>query len=307
MQQHFKLLLLLFALALPCEAKVHVLTYSSMLDKGGLGDEIKKSAEAKSLDVEFQTSKDFSGMIGTLRRLKREGKLSDVDVVLGLNESNYITAFTEGLIQRGNPFEETSFSILVNKEKFPQTLWPKTWAEAKDKLAGKILIQDPRTSEVGLTWMLNATTLKNLSLDDAKKMPRKIFPTWSASFKAFESNLAPAIWTYSTSAAYYKCTNDPKSQNFVNLPLPSYPKDKNFVARVSNSANKEASDFVNLVMSAAVQNKIWEKNWTIPASFPREIKKMPTCFSKVWLPEDAKVLGSTAPKSLLKQLDQWNL
>jgi len=255
-------LLFLVFLAPTAQAKITVLTYSSLLDKGGLGEDIKKIAADKGIQVEFSSSKDFSGMLGTLRRLKRDLKLSSIDVVLGLNESNYKTALKEGLIEEGAPFEEATYSILVNTENFPKKNWPKNWNEVKTKLAGKLLIQDPRTSEVGLAWLLNATSLSNLTLAEAKSLPKKVFPTWSSSFKAFESDLAPAVWTYSTSAAYYRCTDDAKAKNYENLPLPFYPKDKNFVSvGAKKEGSKEAKAFIKLVLSKEIQSEIWQKNW----------------------------------------------
>ena len=302
-----KIILVFFLIPFFSFAEIKVLTYSSLLDKGGLGEEIQKQAVGKISKISFESSKDFSGVLGTLRRLKREGKLSTLDVVLGLNESNYTAALKEGLVQEGKVFEESSFSLLVNKEKFPENLWPKTWKEVSNKLAGKIIIQDPRTSEVGLTWLLNASILNNISLEDAKKLPKKVFPSWSSSFEAFESGLAPVIWTYSTSAAYYACTNDAQSKKLVNLPLPSYPKDRNFIAAINSKPNKEVEAFIRLIESSELQNKIWQKNWMFPAKYPSEIKTVPECFSKVWFPADAKNLGATPAKELLKQLDQWSL
>lgn len=285
--------------------ELKVLSYSSLLDKGGLGEEIQKEAETQKLKVSFVSSKDFAGILGTLRKLKRENKLDTLDVVLGLNEAHYKMALAEKLIQEGAVYEEATFSLLVNKELLPEKEWPKNWQEVKQKLSKKILVQDPRTSEVGLTWLLNT----NLTMKEAKELPLKVFPKWSSSFEAFEAKLAPALWTYSTSAAYYACANDPKAKNFANLPLPNYPKDKNYIAFVQKKTapNKEHEAFKKLILSEKVQSSIWQKNWMFPALYPSVIKNMPTCYSSVWFPKDAKDVETLNSKELLKRLDQWSL
>ncbi len=312
-----KILLFFFLIfSLQTNAALRVLTYSSMLDKGGLGETLARSAKEKNIPIEFISSKDFSGMLGTLRRLQREKKQS-IDIVLGLNESNYQSALQEKLISEGKVFEEATFSVLVNKKTFPEKDWPRSWNEVKTKLAGKLLVQDPRTSEVGLNWLLNATTLRNLSLEDAKKIPKKIFSTWSASFEAFEAGMAPAIWTYSTSAAFYRCSNNKDAENFVNLPLPLYPKDKNFVAAVARSgvqtsaqqqiASSKANKFIELLLSEEIQKHIWQKNWMFPVNSLEKKQEMPPCFAGIWFPRDAQAVGSLEAKELLKRLDQWSL
>jgi len=294
-----------FCLSFAHTAELKVLTYSSLLDKGGLGEEIQKEAAAQNLKVNFVSSKDFAGILGTLRKLKRENKLNTLDLVLGLNEAHYKMALAEKLITEGAVYEEATFSLLINKELLPENEWPKTWVEVKKKLSKKIIVQDPRTSEVGLTWLLNT----NLSLKEAKELPLKVFPKWSSSFEAFEAKLAPALWTYSTSAAYYACANDPKAKNFANLPLPNYPKDKNYIAFVqkNSEANKEQIAFKALVLSEKIQNSIWQKNWMFPALYPLVIKKQPACYSSVWFPKDAKDVEALSAKELLKRLDQWSL
>jgi ABC-type thiamine transport system substrate-binding protein len=305
--KHYKLFFCFFFsfFALANTQKLTVLSYSSLLDKGGLGEEIQKLAAQENLNVVFNTNKDFAGILGTLRKLKRQNKLSSVDVVLGLNNAHYKAALAEGLVAEGAVYEEASFSLLINKELLPEKLWPKNWEELKIKLKDKILVQDPRTSEVGLTWLLNS----NLSAEESKKIPKKVFPNWSSSFEAFESGLAPALWTYSTSAAYFECAGDAKAKKYSNLPLPNYPKDKNYVALVKGGAKEKLASekFKALILSEKLQSQIWQKNWMFPALYPEKIKELPKCFSKVWFPKDAKEVEALSPKELLNRLDQWSL
>ncbi|MEZ4813672.1 MAG: hypothetical protein R3A80_00500 [Bdellovibrionota bacterium] len=295
----------LFFLNAHAASTLNVLTYSSLLDKGGLGEVILKEASKKKMTVHFTTSKDFAGILGTLRKLKREDKLNSLDLVLGINEAHYKAALSEQLLKEGSVYEEASFSFLANKELLPEKSWPKTWLDVKKVLKNKILVQDPRTSEVGLTWLLN----KNLKLEDLKKLPKKIFPNWSSSFEAFETGLAPVIWTYSTSAAYFECSNDPKAKKYANIPLPEYPKDKNFIAYVDKglAPTKESQVFFKLILSKEVQSEIWQKNWMFPALFSLTPSSAPPCYSKVWFPRDAKEVEALSSKELLNRLDQWSL
>lgn len=302
--------LLLFALPLNLSlaapsSTLNVLTYSSLLDKGGLGEEIQKEAAALNLKVVFSASKDFAGILGTLRKLKRDKKTKNLNLVMGLNDAHYKMALAENLVHEGSVYEIATFSLLANKKLLPEKDWPKNWDEVKQKLSKKILVQDPRTSEVGLSWLLNS----NLSLADSKKIPLKVFPNWSSSFKAFESKVAPVVWTYSTSAAYYACADDPQAKDFANIPLPNYPQDKNYIAFVNKATPilPEEEKFKALVLSEKIQSSIWQKNWMVPALYPNVIKKMPPCFTQVWFPKDAKDVEALNSKELLKRLDQWSL
>ncbi len=277
--------------------KIKILTYSSFMDKGGLGEWIQQQRP----DIEFQSSKDFSGILGELRKLKRQNKLSSIDLVLGLNEINYKSALQEKLIEQGVPFEKSGYTILVNKKLLKEEQWPRSWKELAEKFSKKILVQDPRTSEIGLAWLLNAKDLSNLSLAEAKKIPLKVFPKWSSSFGAFENEMAPMIWTYTTSLAYYRCHNSDK--NYANLPLPNYPFDTNYVAATSGKPNETLVQTIKYLSSKDVQEKIWQKNWMFPASN----SQAPSCYKNIFIPRNAKALRFYNSSQILGWLDEWSL
>ena len=280
------------------EEKIKILTYSSFMDQGGLGEWVKKLKP----EIEFSVAKDFSGIIGELRKLKRQNKLSSVDIVLGLNQTNYQNALQEKLIDKGTPFEKSSYTILVNKKLLNEKEWPKDWDQLSKKFSKKLLVQDPRTSEIGLAWLLNAKDLNNLSLEDAKKTPLKIFPKWSSSFAAFENEMAPMIWTYATSLAYYECKN--KNKFYANLPLQNYPVDTNYLATTyAKSKNVSLKKLIDFLKSKDVQEQIWEKNWMFPAS---DIS-YPPCYKKVTLLKDSRPLGFYNHSQILRWLDEWSL
>jgi ABC transporter substrate-binding protein (ThiB subfamily) len=289
-------ILFLLILSAVAEAQVKVITYSSMLDKGALGEFISQKTS-----VEFTSSKDFSGILGNLRRLKRQKKLN-FDLVLGLNEVNYHNALKEGLIEKGAPFEASAYTLLINSKTLPPKDWPKNWGELKTKLNKKILIQDPRTSEVGLTWLLNAAVYKNLSLEEAKTLPLKAFPSWSSSFAAFESGAAPALWTYATSAAYFLCQNQKDKAHYTNLPLENYPQDKNYVAAIKGKSSAKTQAFIDLLLSKEIQNEIWTKNWM----FPINSDKKPECYKGISPPKESET-KIPASSEIIRWLDQWGL
>lgn len=280
------------------QEKIKILTYSSFMDQGGLGEWIKKQKP----EIEFSTSKDFSGIIGELRKLKRQNRLSSFDLVLGLNEINYQNALQEKLVEDGTPFEKSSYSILINKKMLDEKDWPKSWNELAKKFQKKLLVQDPRTSEIGLAWLLNSKDLKNLSLEDAKKIPLKIFPKWSSSFAAFENEMAPMIWTYTTSLAYFECKN--KNQFYANLPLEKYPVDTNYLATISGKSKRASlKKIIDFFKSRKVQEQIWEKNWMLPVLETPP----PSCYKKVTSLKSSASLRFYNHSQILRWLDEWSL
>ena len=280
------------------QEKIKILTYSSFMDQGGLGEWIKKQKP----EIEFITSKDFSGIIGELRKLKRQSRLSSFDLVLGLNEINYQNALQEKLFEEGTPVEKSSYSILVNKKMLNEKDWPKSWGELAKKFPKKLLVQDPRTSEIGLAWLLNSKDLKNLSLEDSKKIPLKIFPKWSSSFAAFENEMAPMIWTYTTSLAYFECKN--KNQFYANLPLENYPFDTNYIATISGKSKLASlKKIIEFFKSKKVQEQIWEKNWMLPSLETPP----PSCYKKVTFPKSSTSLRFYNHSQILRWLDEWSL
>jgi ABC-type thiamine transport system substrate-binding protein len=280
------------------QEKIKILTYSSFMEKGGLGEWIKKQNPA----LEFSVAKDFSGIIGELRKLKRHNKLSSIDVVLGLNQINYQNALQENLIDEGTPFEKSSYTILINKKLLNEKEWPKNWKELATKFTKKLLVQDPRTSEIGLAWLLNSKDLSNLSLEEAKKIPLKVFPKWSSSFAAFENEMAPMIWTYATSLAYYECKN--KNKFYANLPLENYPSDTNYLTTTfGNSQKISLKRIIEFLKSNAVQEQVWQKNWMFPAS---EIPS-PPCFKKLAPIKHSKPIRFYDHLKILGWLDEWSL
>ena len=314
-QKRKQLLLVFFSLtfsALGFFKEIKVITYSSLLSKGGYGEwlqeEFSKNTQKKD-SLKFQSSKDFSGVLGELRRLKRQNKLNTIDVVMGLNSYNYQQALSESLILPGKAFEKGSYAILVNTQMLEEKNWPKSWKELATQFQKKILVQDPRSSEVGLSWLFNSKVLGNLSFEDSKKLPAKFFPSWSSSFNAFENKAAPLLWTYSTSAAYFECNPGDQKNTYKNLPLDNYPEDKNYIALVANKSHQSdnAKSFINFVMSEKAQSALPLKNWMLPA----ENVQIPECFkvAKIKNTKDIKE-HSHSPidkAQLQKWLDEWSL
>lgn len=285
---------------------INVLTYSSMLDKGGLGESILQLAKKNSLDIKFQSSKDFAGILGQLRKNKRESSLSQIHLVLGISQAHYQSAIDEKLLLPGEKFEEATYSFLINKSLVKEKELPKSWAEIKTSFKNKILVQDPRSSEPGMAWLLN----DQLSLEEKKSLPLKIFPNWSSSFDAFEKGLAPALWTYSTSAAYFACNEPEKLNKYSNLVLPQYPSDTNYAALsadIPEVLKGQAKQLLKLLISKEIQQEIWTRNWMTPAHATSLKLATPECYKKTWTPTQKSPLPVLNPKELLNLLDRWSL
>ncbi len=148
-----------------------VYTYSSFASDWGPGPAIEKAFEAQcGCDLNYVALDDG---VSILNRLRLEGRSTQADVVLGLDNNLMSEAKKSGLLANHGadlssvvlpngwsdevfvPFDYGYFAFVYNKEKVknpPKSL--KELVEQRDDL--KVIYQDPRTSTPGqglLLWM----------------------------------------------------------------------------------------------------------------------------------------------------------
>ncbi len=298
-------LLLSFSFASVVSAKtIRVLTYGSMAREGSFGKTLEKSLESRKSDLKIKwiTTEENSGLLGRLKADQKRFKKLPYDVVFGLEDVHFNSAAKLGLVQSGHVFNRSPFVFLANTQIFPKAQWPKSWSEVPQKLSGKVLIQDPRTSGLGVSWLKVIFEKKILSLEDSKKVTFARFPTWSASYAAFLKGISPVIWTFATSEFYHRCHD--RVTQYQSIPLmEGYPEHVEWIALTNNGDNKaSATEFVDFVLSPEVQKLVPLENWMLPALKNQEL---PECFRGVlrqtW--ENSNVSDS----KLSEWIDLWTL
>jgi ABC transporter substrate-binding protein (ThiB subfamily) len=290
----------------PKSCMLHVLTYSSLKGKGSLGEWVQQewAKAGKACTIVLESSKDLAGIWGSLKRHSKDKKLQNIDLVWGLSEEHTLEAVARGWIERASPFDFSPFAIVYNRQRNPTLEKMTSWKDLRSHNSPLLLVQDPRVSNTGAGWLRAIYEFKLLSAEDSKKLVKRSFPSWSASYEAFMKGLAPAVWTYLSSVAYHQC--EEKSQNYAFLPLAEgYPVQKEFVALVAAAKQKkEAAELQDFLLSEKVQAQIPAKNWMYPV---HKSVSLPACFPAL---KALKALESPVPpsfKTFEKWLEQWSL
>jgi thiamine transport system substrate-binding protein len=289
---------------------VRVLAYDSLTGKGSLGEWIESEFPkfCGGCSAKLVSTKENAGLLGRLRADRKRGARAAFDVVLGLEASQYGSALQEKLVDTGRVFDRGAFAIVVDTKKLAEKDWPKSWAEVPTKLAGKLLIEDPRLSAPGVGWLRAIFEMKAISTADAKKTVARVFPSWSSAYGAFLEGEGSAVWSYVTSEAYHRC-NEKKPEDrtrYRAIPLKEgYPVHEDYVAAVARAQRSpNAERFVDFVLSKTVQDKVGTLNWMFPAD---RGAKVPDCFSA--LPQVVEWNPGILPdaKDLRRWTDEWSL
>ena len=292
-----------------------VYTYDSMVS--GLGKDIKKIfEEVYGVEVVMKSFGDAGKM---LARLKLEGEKTDADVVLGLDQNLLVKARDLLLPYKplnyekirkdlrpkdfvATPFDYGSIAIVYNTEKIKNP--PRSLQNLlKPEYRRKIVVEDPRTSSTGLSFLLwTIAVYGDDFVDYWKKLSENLLTItagWDEAFEMLESGEADMMVSYLTDGAYSYYYY--KSAKF----LPTVMEEGMFVqveyvGIVKYTDQPElAKRFVELMISDLVQREIPLKQWMLPVTDV----ELPDVFKK-YVPKVEKIV-SLDPKEISKNLDRW--
>lgn len=172
----------------------------------------------------------------------------------------------------------------------------------------KLLMQDPRTSTPGLTFVLY---VRQLFADEFGQVIRKLKPQWltlspgwDASYGLFLKEEAPLIWTYVTSQAQHSSKADERTvRRYESLVFEEgQPMQVEGAALVQATLRqpeqrKLAESFLEFLISEEVQRLVPVHNWMYPARedvpLPPSFQSLPKHRKVVSLPEDRSVIEET--------------
>ena len=292
-----------------------VYTYDSMVS--GLGKDIKKIfEEVYGVEVVMKSFGDAGKM---LARLKLEGEKTDADVVLGLDQNLLVKARDLLLPYKplnyekirkdlrpkdfiATPFDYGSIAIVYNTERVKKP--PRSLGDLlKPEYRRKIVVEDPRTSSTGLSFLLWTIAVYGDGFADYwKKLSKNLLTItagWDEAFEMLESGEADMMVSYLTDGAYSYYYY--KSAKF----LPTVMKEGMFVqveyvGIVKYTDQPElAKRFVELMISDLVQREIPLKQWMLPVTDV----ELPEVFKK-YVPKVEKIVFLD-PEKISKNLDRW--
>jgi thiamine transport system substrate-binding protein len=268
---------------------VKIFTYSSFSSKWGPGPVLQEMFE-KTCDchLEYLDGSD-SGIL--LQRLKIEGEKLGADLVIGLDQYDLQKAVVE------SNWRSLDFSSLdidpqvksaLKNEYFVPYDWgvltfigknkvgekPASQALSLDQLltpqyAQRIAMQDPRTSSVGLQFVMWILKTKGEEegfkyISQMMRHAHSFSPSWSTSYGLFKAGQADLVFSYTTSPLYNLI--EEKNPNFKALEMVEpNPVQVEFVGIPTSCRSCDiAEKFLNLMLSVEGQKVIMQKNYMLP-------------------------------------------
>lgn len=263
-----------------------VFASSSFISQWGPGPWLKENFEKTcECKVEFQDGADSTIL---LQRLKSEGRTGGADVVLGFDQYDLESAH-QGLEWRKLSLEDMDFEDAVKSNLTRSHLVPYDWSLLsfvarksdfqdlpknlsdlmKPDLKGQIVMEDPRTSSVGLQFLLWLIQLKGEEkafqyLAGFNQQLHSYAPSWSTAYGLFQKAQVKLVFSYVTSPVYHVVED--KSTDVVALDLmEGHPAQFEFGGVPATCKNCElAEKFMDLVLSKEGQKVIMEKNYMFP-------------------------------------------
>ena len=234
-------------------------TYDSFAAEWGPGPDIEDGFEKIcNCDLQFIATSQAGSLSSDIFT---NGK----DVILGVEHNDFDISYNDDL---WTYYDYGYFAFIYDSSKLTNP--PKSMIDLINRNDLKIVVQDPRTSPVGmglLRWM--KSIFENEYQSNMKKLNKKIItytPGWTEAYGMFLDGNADIVLSYSTSPYYHQeYENESKYQAIIfeegHLPT------KEIVYVRNDSPNKElGQQFINFLLKKQVQEIIAQKNIMYPVN-----------------------------------------
>lgn len=279
-----------------------VYTYKSFVSKWGPGQKIKEAFERKfPVVLEWVPASDSVAMWG---RVRMEGKTFSGDILMGLDSHLMQDVKESGILEPLNPkefdlkelpqgvgFEPSSglipyqygyYALIYDERKIkPFSSWQDLVKNAPDK---SLIIQDPRTSTVGLGFLSWTRTIYGSRWSEFMKglKPKILTVTkgWSDAYGLFLKGEASVVMSYRLSEAYH-LVEEKSTYYKAMLFKQGHPIQTEGVGIVRSSHQKELGrKFIRFLLEAPQQKILATKSWMYPVrpentGLPEVFKSLP--------------------------------
>lgn len=268
-----------------------VYTYDAFQSKWGPGPKLKASFEATcKCELKFIPAADGAAL---LSRLKVEGKQTKADIALGLDSTatkeakatdlfehlpastNWALPLTIEDLDLFQPVDYSWYAFMYDTNAFqPQAKNKRTLPQSLEalikepSLRRQVIIQDPRSSSVGLGLMLWMHARFGEKYQEALKalhaQTMLVGHGWSDSYSKFTKGEAPMVLSYMTSEAYHR--EEEKTDRYRALKF----SDGNYLqvevaGMLKSSKQKDlAKKFLDFIATPKAQVVIAKGNWMYP-------------------------------------------
>lgn len=299
-----------------------VMTYNSFAGKYGPGPKLKEAFELScGCTLVWQASEDSGAMIA---RLKLEGASATADAVVGVDANLTAEARATGLFAPHGlptpaalptvwsddqflPFDYGWFSFIYDTTKMkrpPQTMG-ELIAIPSDEL--KIVVQDPRSSSVGLGGLLWMRALYGDKADEAwaRLKPKIVTVTkgWSEAYGLFLKGEADMVLSYTTSPAYHLIVEKKEQYRAATFDEGNYLQVET-AGLLAGARQKElALKFLAFLTGPDAQKLIPVTQWMYPV---HPVAQLPVEYGKLNIPGRTLTLpAAEVAKNRKAWIDGW--
>jgi thiamine transport system substrate-binding protein len=269
-----KILVLLIFLTLSttifAKEKLIVGTYDSFAAEWGPGPEIEKLFEESCMcDLEYIATSQAGSLLSDIF-------MKNKDVILGAIFD--INKFSDFYAFQAYDYGYYAFIYDSSSLKNP----PKSFKELLYRDDLKIIVQDPRTSPVGMGLLVWISRVFNKDKREAiRALNKRILtytPGWTEAYGMFLDKKADLVLSYSTSPFYHQEYEN--NYNYKALIFPEgHVKEKEYVIVPKDSKQRIiAEDFISFLGTEKIQNIIATKNIMYPIleiATPTKMKDLP--------------------------------
>jgi thiamine transport system substrate-binding protein len=310
-----------------------VYTYSSFVSFG-LADVVAREFQVQTgSEVRFVATSDSRAMLSRLIAERDSAGSPPADVFVGVEVSDLSVAQANDVfVSLANseipnldnilseirfdaenkliPYEHGFITLVYNSDALAPEDVPQSLKDLLDeKYKDKIIVIDPRSSSPGLSFLLwsiaefgEDSYLNFWSILNENILT--ITDSWDASFDLFSRGEAPIAISFSTDQAFDVIFN---SSDRIQVLTPQGNAYRTiFGAGVVKDANQPelAKQFINILLSPSVQDKISETEFMIPANVNATARAI--WFQNVIYPENPILLSNDeVSQNLTRWLSEW--
>ena len=261
---------LLISTTLFAKETIIVGTYDSFATEWGPGPEIERLFEENcGCDLKYVTTSQAGTLLGNIF-------IKDKDIILGATyDANKFNNF-----YKFQTYDYGYYAFIYDESSLKNP--PQTFEELINRDDLKIVVQDPRTSPVGmglLTWI--SRVFYQNEEEAIQKINKQIItytPGWSEAYGIFLEEKADLVLSYSTSPFYHQEYEDNYSYKALIFPE-GHVKVNEYVVIPNDSKQKIiAENFLSFLSTEKIQRIISKKNIMYPileSATPSKMKNLP--------------------------------
>lgn len=307
-------------------SSLKVYTYDSLTGKNSFGEYLSESFLKKTgKKVEFIS---FGTAGEALNQVLIEGPATKADLVMGIDELLFLRVQKKELFEKFKSLNFTNLESHLLRNRIDDSFIPydygylafvydsergmlpspmrlstfTKWLTPKQKIA----LQDPRTSSLGLEFLVwTYETLGGEVQAFWKGLSPFVLtfsPGWSGAYELFLKKQVDFVLSYTTSPAYHRMREGKK--NIVSLLFSEgHYKQVEGITILKTSSQKElALKFVEWVLGQEAQSQLPTFQWMYPA---RSGVKLPREFQEIPLPKPLKVNWATVASERENWVKDW--